>query len=1651
MIQDRLDEARRRLLDLSRRNRLLNFKPGAPGVIRIVGEDPAIIYDLLCNQQKSMRFAPIEDTPVVMDDEAGGGGLLLESIPAPIAGDASVAVNNGASGGEETEQFVLPAEVVEEPQPVGTLPASSLTDTLLQTAHTGARLQTLLVNISRQAESALQEQGCNILYLTVGVLEWVDRAGARSLAPLLLIPVELQRRSVRHRYMLRAMDDEAVVNPVLREYCRVTLGVDLPEFDSSQENPIADLFEAMGRVMVPGQGWTLRADLHVALLSFAKLLMYLDLDPQRWPAESPVHHHPMVVSLCGLGSPWPSPASPVLSPTDLDDRVSPSETYQVLDADSSQEAAILAAKRGVSMVIEGPPGTGKSQTITNIIAECLAEGKTVLFVAEKAVALEVVKSRLEQVGLGSFVAELHSRKASKRAFVEELARVLSQESRSTSSPRDELNAEDLARLRANLNHYVRALHEIVHPLGISVHEAVSRCAALAWAPEAPCEFSGLTTWGRQDLQAAHEAVTAYAGAFTRAGAEDSHVWRGVNIGEVPLTTRQALPGAVEAARGALRACIAASRRLAVTCSLGEPTTIAQAEAVVKASVEMLTFPKGDAEALRDHEWDSMPEDVAGLLAKGRRLESLRETLEDRWLAEAEVVNWTAAAPVWRSLAGKRRRVFSPRWWGVRKAVRRHLQPGARPDPRRISEDLDLLTEARTIAADLRRHHERGQRLFGRLWRGDASSWGDLEKRAAAMVRLRQPAAMGLIDDEGLVSALGSMPSRAVSQPAIDAIRWAVERLRHEIRTLRDLLKLDAAFLGGALEDTAFSIVGARLDQCAEGGVPALEDWIELRRTTSLACSRGLESFLAWTRGPGLAHDPSTWPAAMLRQFHRLWLDLVVRESDSLRRFRVPDHERTIDAFRAVDAAWLTISRARLAGRIAAGRPRLGQATTAATGLGMLEAEVRRRRNIKPIRRLLASPCAPAIVRLKPCFMMSPISVAQYLEPGRLAFDVVIFDEASQIEPADAIGAVARAKQVILVGDDKQLPPTNFFASVLGESRQDESTELSMPVSDLESVLAVGQAHLPRRATLRWHYRSRHQSLIEFSNAEFYSGVLRVFPSPRPGCDEVGLRYVHVADGVYHRARGQHNPIEARRVAQAVIEHARARPGLSLGVGAFSVAQQAAIENEIERLRVDAGDPALEAFFDPSREEPFFVKNLETVQGDERDVILLSVAYGPDELGRITMNFGPLNHDGGWRRLNVLVTRARLSCVVFASIRPEQIRVDAGTPRGVRALRAYLEFARAVTGDGSASEAATAADAPPEAAARAPSGASGIEGAPLADVIAARLRGAGLDVRTRVGCAGFEVDVAVVDPATGLFDVGIETDGPVYASCPTARDRDRLRTLVLRKLGWRIVRTWSLEWLVDPDRATSRLLKAIERARQQAVQEAAVRGESSETTSHGSSATPPEPHTPVQSDGQGDSSSSNAAIDAAAPVVLPEDVVPYVRFKGEIRGDRTAMMSASPQVLASLVAEIARVEGPIHLSELTRHVCDVYQARTVGTAPAHVRQAVDEGVRQGLVRTEDDFVMPAEMSHPPIRWRDAFDAVTSAELIWRGEAAQAAVWIVRHEFGASQADLPAAVLRRMGFRRATPALIAMAEAGVAMAIEQGLLIVGAEGFVTVGAG
>ena len=456
-------------------------------------------------------------------------------------------------------------------------------------------------------------------------------------------------------------------------------------------------------------------------------------------------------------------------------------------------------------------------------------------------------------------------------------------------------------------------------------------------------------------------------------------------------------------------------------------------------------------------------------------------------------------------------------------------------------------------------------------------------------------------------------------------------------------------------------------------------------------------------------------------------------------------------------------------------------------MALITNELNKQKRHIPIRQLIQRSAA-ALVALKPCFMMGPLSVAQYLAPGQLKFDLVVMDEASQLKPEDAIGALARCGQIVIVGDPKQLPPTSFFQRVSVDADDEGGDESRTAVEEGESILDVASTLFQPVRRLRWHYRSRHHSLIAFSNNEFYQRDLIIFPSAYHDDPSLGVKHQLVADGIFENSR---NPREAAVVVEAVLEHMRKHPDESLGVVTLNFEQRELVEELLDRRLRE--DPAAIAYQErmTGGQESLFVKNLENVQGDERDVIFISTTCGADARGNQYQRFGPINGPSGHRRLNVLFTRAKKRTVVFSSLDPERIQTTANSPWGVRALKQYLIFART----GILEQADDGTDQTSNDFERS---------------VGAILKENGYQVVPQVGVAGFFIDLGVRHPAkSGTFLLGIECDGASYHSGRSARDRDRLRHEILENLGWKIHRVWSTDWFKNRDPEIKRMLRYIE--------------------------------------------------------------------------------------------------------------------------------------------------------------------------------------------------------------------------------------------------
>jgi very-short-patch-repair endonuclease len=582
----------------------------------------------------------------------------------------------------------------------------------------------------------------------------------------------------------------------------------------------------------------------------------------------------------------------------------------------------------------------------------------------------------------------------------------------------------------------------------------------------------------------------------------------------------------------------------------------------------------------------------------------------------------------------------------------------------------------------------------------------------------------------------------------------------------------------------FSTYAARANYALQAGVELIS-WIDYLRSRQSLIDCQLAELVSLAESNQIL--PSQLLAAGQLIFHHSLLNQVVATHPLLMNFNGLSHEQLRRKFAEFDMETISLYRKQVASIIAQKQIPTGKTGTKVgmyTELQLINLEINKKKKHIPIRQLV-NRAGKALQAMKPCFMMGPLSVAQYLAPGSLYFDLIVMDEASQLKPEEALGAIARGSQVVVVGDPKQLPPSNFFDSL--DKGDDDDDENVAAISDAESILDIASLIYQPKRRLRWHYRSRHDSLIAFSNKEFYDNNLIVFPSPIPRNEELGVKFNFVSDGVY---QGQRNEIEARRVVADVLAHMQNKPNDTLGVVTFNKKQKDLIEDILQEAAKN--DPFAEQYLSLHKlsDVSAFVKNLENVQGDEFDVVFISATYGKDTNGNFYQRFGPITQAQGHRRLNVLFTRAKKQLVIYSSMDADWIKVEPSSSWGVRALKAYLSYARTGILDHT-----TLATREPDS--------------DFEISVASALRDKGFEVVPQVGVAGFFIDLAVRHPRKqGAFILGVECDGATYHSSFSARDRDRLRQAALESFGWKIYRIWSTDWFKNPRKEIERLVNRI---------------------------------------------------------------------------------------------------------------------------------------------------------------------------------------------------------------------------------------------------
>jgi hypothetical protein len=1484
--------------------------------------------------------------------------------------------------------------------------------------------RTQLRAMKREADTLEQESGSNYLYLTLGSLVHTKADGSEARAPLFLLPVRLTGGLAFTPYAIKLDgDDVAQPNLCLLQWLKTTKGLDLTELATPS---LDDTGIAIGAVLAGIRRQLLEAELpyridesaSLAILRFSTFQIWKDLD-ENW---RPLMQNPVVRHLVETpGETFDDPATGGGSDT-AEPAVDETELRLPIAADGSQMAAIVRATSGQSFVLEGPPGTGKSQTITNLISHALTEGKKVLFVAEKQAALEVVKRRLDAIGIGSFGLELHGAKQSMNSIREQLRAALDTRVETDQAAWDATDA----RLRAaivQLERYPAIVHSR-NAHGYSLWSAYDAVAALGDGPAASIPLPWLSRVSEGDVA---QLTREYSDAATRFGLRPGHHWLVSGAGDPGSLDAAALD--LDSVRGAL-GDLAASRTRVTALSDEWRTALAALlpgaglTAVVRlaeARTAGLLPAAGHLAYVDRTSWreasDALQKATAQYRATHARAlaEATPAALEYAGLGEL-IAKSTKLDGEW----------FLPEWRRrkLRERIEPLLKPGvAVPGP----EFTAMLTRLRDAFVDAEPLMNARAQLQGLItpdpWRPYTD---DAHRELASAVFISTTAVWLSKHAERAWSLLSAAESPATGDLDVLADldstwgRWLAAiggtqtTVRHWVGDVGapgclDHWAHDEALWQRDLETT---------------GLLQLQRFAETRRLLAAITAAGLARFADQLARVSI--PPETAPEALLRGLALASLEERTA-AGSLDSFDGDAQDRAAASYLEQSAVSREQLRSAVAARLIAQRP---------FDVGNLRGEVAElKRQIDRKRgglafREVARRYPDALTSIVPVFLMSPGSVAHFLDASSIDFDLVIFDEASQIRVPQAIGAMGRGKAVIVVGDSKQMPPTRIMqvdATGEGDSRAVAGEELV--VEDLESILSEAvESGLPQ-LWLSWHYRSQDESLIAFSNTTYYDGKLVSLPSPRSG-DGSGLSLRRV-QGEFARGAARTNEAEAAAIVAEIGERLRdpATKQESIGVVCFNIQQRDLILNKLE----DSTDLLVQRALTAEPGLDLFVKNLENVQGDERDTILFSLAFSRDaKTGTLPLNFGPLNLTGGERRLNVAVTRARKHVVLFVSFDPADIDLARTGSQGIADLKGYLQFAEQRTLADSASDKSAAHGAAQHGAAQqgtAQQGAAqqGGNGGRFVEELAAAIRLEGFEVETALGLSSFKVDLAVRRPGDDDWRLAIMVDGAGWAARPTVSDRDGSPQLLVDLMGWpATVRVWLPAWMRDRAGVLARIREAMdrpvtERPRFVSVAASAAAAESVVPTD---AAVQPEETAPAEQLAAAPSGIVLSPFEVAADsAIASQSVLENMRM-------------ARPAI-ERIGAEVLSTEGPIPLVRLVATVARRFGYTRMGEGR---RNELSDALASAFP-VVDGFAWPPTLDSAT--WRDARRSPSSAARalteVSPHEIANVVEMLVRESFSITRDDLLKEACDVLGYARLTEQGRAWLTRGVDLALLEARIV------------
>ena len=1627
-----------KLLDLGKRNRLINYKDTARSSVKIEYPECSALYNMFVKQEMELIF-PFENYGYDISE--------IEYVPN------------------------------------------------IKTNKSDSDLQKVLRNLRNKAKTSVEERGVNILYLCFGFLKWTESESSNQFfaSPLILVPVTLMVESIMSPYILKLHEDEIVLNPTLVYKLENDFGISLPIFDDNHN--IDDFFEEV-KTKINLKKWSISKEVSLSLLSFLKINMYLDLNLQK---ERILENH-IIKAISGEASTINRIPDEMVN-FDFDRQIKPMDVFQIIDADNSQQEAIIMAKKGVSFVLQGPPGTGKSQTITNIIAECLAEGKKVLFVSEKMAALDVVYRRLSNAGLEDFALVLHSYKASKRSVLEQLEKALDISRKKIALSDEVYQKLDMLQInKEKLNAYADEIYQPIAPMGKSIYEVNGIIANLDGYndyifpigdirnitkekynkyiyllsqfattigkmtndfknnPWRECRMTSVTNEFRHDvtfrlnklLPLIKKFDENLAEVFVELYIDAPHTIYNVNqiitvlqIVESPykIPYEWMLIDEIQPLYDEIFSCIEIKNNLlSLKDELRNKYSIIQSNVSISNlsnidllnNVTVLINEKNKLENLISSKkpysrWNN--ESIGNItlvlsqaIEIADKVKALKNELLEVYEPSVFDLDYKSLFIRIKTKYASFTKIFKKEYREDKKKIKFYRKDIVKSisdeemlylverlrkidetrqwftnnieilkdyfDIETINENTDFLTFKKCINA-FNSTSEAIKIIIDMI-----EIFNNINNKESIFIEYYKFFYKGIFSDwETIYSALNwtvlfkeSISKVEISNSFIKAVCEENEfidickRNKEKLEEIKRLIHFEYIWFISNFDNpeifdkTELSNLYFRINDCSKR-LFLLEEWIDFSSARKKCLESGLEEFI-YIIGQNNISSEFIIPI-FKKRFFRLWLDAVLPEFPAVQHFRRKVQEKIIDEFSSLDILQFEIAKARIKSKLISKLPSFEHFTNGFDEISILKREISKQRKIMPIRRLFKN-IPNLLLTLKPCLMMSPLSVSLFLETETYKFDIVIFDEASQICTENAIGAILRANQVVIAGDSKQLPPTNFFQTSVSDDDFDTlDEEDEFDDSDAYDSILDEANMLPER-TLRWHYRSKHESLIAFSNAKIYKNKLITFPSNIEKMKNNGVEYFYVSDGYYDRGGRCGNIVEAKKVAELVFKHFEEQPNRSLGVIAFGEVQQQVIESVIREIRIN--NPHFEYFFAEDKEEAFFVKNLENVQGDERDTIIFSIGYAKDSMGTFKMNFGPLSKFGGERRLNVAITRAKYNIKLVGSIMPTDIDTDKISSEGPKLLRTYIDFA--INGFQVLEREVTESDIVEH-------------DSPFEESVYNFLDRKGYKLVTQVGCSGYKIDMAVKHPAlSGIYVIGIECDGATYHSARSARERDRLRQDILEKMGWKIYRIWSTDWIKDPIAEGEKLVEVVEDAiASYGVDEKFLKRDLSRDVEK--------------------SNLSNYINYEDINISIEQTRNPYSFEKSEVSSFSDLPRDKDGYLeLTDCIMEVIKTEYPIHYELICQRLAPLYGNEK---ATVKIRRELDIGLSQlgEKVLRKGDFLFPSGYNTVPVRIPNN----RKIQHISIEELSEAMIRILKTGIGTTKRALCSETTRVYGFNRA----------------------------------